>query len=312
MKNRLSSVEANPGASAGAQQPQPYGEIFDRGYQHYDGERYGRSYAIRRLVIYSIKRGLGIKKRWTSKLLPIFLYALAYVPALIIVALLAFLPADDFEGLGFDSLYGVLEVVVLIYASALAPEMLCDDRRERTLQLYFSRPLTTLDYLIAKVSAMGILMSTIIFGPPLLLFLGLTFADDSPLGYIADNATDLAKLTVYGVLVSAFFGAISLAIATFTTRKGVAAAIFIIGTFMLQGIALGFYESIGEGRWRGLFVFLSPPDFVDSLRRWVFRAENQNSMLESADLPGIVTLGWLFVVIAVAMFFMHRTYLQEE
>ena len=305
-------MEANTGANTSAQQPQPYGEIFDRGYQHYGGERYGRSYAIRRLVIYSIKRGLGIKKRWTSKILPIFLYALAYIPALIIVALLAFLPAGDLEGLGFDSLYGVLEVVVLIYASALAPEMLCDDRRERTLQLYFSRPLTTLDYLIAKVTAMGLLMSTIIFGPPLLLFLGLAFADDSPLSYVTDNASDLMKLTVYGVLVSAFFGAISLAIATFTTRKGVAAAIFIIGTFMLQGIALGFYESIGEGRWRGLFLFLSPPDFVDSLRRWVFRVDNQNNMFESVDLPGIVTLGWLAVVIAAAIFLMHRTYLQEE
>lgn len=305
-------MEANPEANASAQQPQPYGEIFDRGYQHYSGDRYGRSYAVRRLVIYSIKRGLGIKKRWTSKILPIFLYALAYVPALIIVALLAFLPADDFERLGFDSLYGVLELVILIYASALAPEMLCDDRRERTLQLYFSRPLTKLDYLLAKVSAMGLLMSTIIFGPPLLLFLGLTLADDNPLGYVTDHATDLAKLTTYGLLVSAFFGAISLAIATFTTRKGAAAAIFIIGTFMLQGIAFAFYESIGEGRWRGLFVFLSPPDFIDALRRWVFRSDRQNSLFASTDLPGVITLGWLFVVIAVAMFFMHRTYLHEE
>ncbi|CAN5778079.1 ABC transporter permease [soil metagenome] len=303
-------MAANPEATG--QQPQPYGEIFDRGYQHYTGQRLGRSYAIRRLIIYSIKRGLGIKKRWTSKILPIFLYGLAYVPALIIVALLAFLPAGDFEGLGFDSLYGVLELVILIYAAALAPEMLCDDRRERTLQLYFSRPIARLDYLLAKVVAMGFLMSTIIFGPPLLLFLGLTFADASPISYFVDHVEDLLKIAGYGLLVSAFFGALSLTIATFTTRKGVAAAIFIIGTFILQGIAIAFFESIGEGRWRGLFVFASPQDFVDSLRRWIFRADSQNRLFEVTDLPGIVTLGWLIAVIAITMFFMHRTYLREE
>ena len=51
-------------------QPQPYGEVFDRGYQHYTGERLGRSYAVRRLIIFSIRGGLGIKKRWTAKILP--------------------------------------------------------------------------------------------------------------------------------------------------------------------------------------------------------------------------------------------------
>lgn len=305
-------METSPNAGANPQDVQPYGEIFDRGYQHYSGKRNGRAYAVRRLVIYSIKRGLGIKKRWTSKILPIFLYALAYVPALIIVALLAFLPVEDFDGLGFDSLYGVLELVILIYASALAPEMLCDDRRERTLQLYFSRPLTRLDYVLAKVLAMGILMSTVIFGPPLLLFLGLTFSDDSPITYLVDHSADLLKIASYGILVSAFFGALSLSLATFTTRKGVAAAIFIIGTFMLQGIANGFHEAIGDGRWRGLFVFISPQDFIDSLRRWLFRVDSQNRLFDSLNVSGAVTLIWLAIVIAAAMYLMHRTYLQEE
>jgi ABC-2 type transport system permease protein len=292
--------------------PQPYGEVFERGYQHYEGERLGRSYAIRRLVIYSLKRGLGIKKRWTSKILPVILYGLAYIPALIIVALLAVLPAEDFDGLGYDSLYGTLELVILIFAAALAPEMLCDDRRERTLQLYFSRPLTRLDYLLAKVSAMGILMSTIIFGPPLLLFIGLAFTDDSPLSYVADNITGLLKIASYGLLVSAYFAALGLIIATFTTRKGIAAAILIIGVLMLAGISNGFFESLEDGEVRGYFVFTSPTDYIDALRRWIFVSDSQNRMFDAANLPGVSLLAWLVIVVAAAVFFMHRTYLREE
>ncbi len=57
---------------------------------------------------------------------------------------------------------------------------------------------------------------------------------------------------------------------------------------------------------------MSPQHFVDALRRWLFRIDQQNRLFASLDLPGVVLLVWLIVVIAVAMFLMHRTYLQEE
>lgn len=304
-------MASDPTAAAQAS-PQPYGEVFDRGYQHYDGPRLGRSHAIRRLIIYSIKRGLGIKKRWTSKILPFILYSLAYIPAFVIVGLLAILPADEFTGIGFDSLYDVLELVILIYAAALAPEMLCDDRRERTLQLYFSRPLTRLDYLASKVAAMGILMSTIIFGPPLLLFVGLTLTDTSPLGYLRDHFADLLKIASFGILMSAFFAAIALTVATFTTRKGVAAAIVIIGYLMLTAIANAFFEALDRSELGGYFVFISPGDFMQALRFWLFRDDSTNPLFEASNLPGVTLLIWLAAIIAVAVYFMHRTYLSEE
>jgi ABC-2 type transport system permease protein len=298
---------AQPGPPA-----QPYGEVFDRGYQHYTGPRLGRSYAIRRLVIYSIRRGLGIKKRWTAKILPFLMYIIAYLPAIVIIGILAFVPLDDLDGLGFDSLYGVLELIILIYAAALAPEMLCDDRRENTLHLYFARPLTRLNYLSAKVIAMSILMATIVFGPPLLLHLGITLVDDSPVSYFVNNLQDLLKIAVYGVLLSAFFAAISLIVATFTTRKGIASAIVIIGVIILTSISNAFYETLNNDTWRGYLVFLSPFDYIDALRRWVFLEDTQNQMVMTSDVPGALIGLWVLVVVAVAVFVMQRAYLSEE
>lgn len=298
--------------AAGAAPPaQPYGEVFDRGYQHYTGPRLGRSYAIRRLVIFSMRRGLGIKKRWTAKIMPFLMYIIAYLPAIVIIGLLAFFPLEDFDGLGFDSLYGSLDLIILIFAAGLGPEMLCDDRRENTLHLYFARPITRLDYLAAKVIAMSILMGTIVFGPPLLLHLGITLVDESPISYFVNNLQDLLKIAVYGVLLSAFFAALSLIVATFTTRKGIAAAIVIIGVIILTSLANGFYEALEGESWRGWLVFLSPFDFLDALRRWVFRQE-PNEMFASSDIPGILLGVWVLVVVAVAMFVMQRAYLSEE
>lgn len=298
--------------AAGAAAPvQPYGEVFDRGYQHYTGPRLGRSYAIRRLVIFSMRRGLGIKKRWTAKVMPFLMYAIAYLPAIVIIGLLAFFPLEDFDGLGFDSLYGSLELIVLIFAAGLAPEMLCDDRRENTLHLYFARPITRLDYLAAKVIAMSILMGTIVFGPPLLLHLGITLVDESPISYFVNNLQDLLKIAVFGVLLSAFWAAISLIVATFTTRKGIAAAIVIIGVIIMTSLVNGFYEALEDESWRGWLVFLSPFDFLDALRRWVFRQE-ANEMVATSDIPGILLGVWVLVIVALAMFVMQRAYLSEE
>lgn len=291
---------------------QPYGEIFDRGYQHYDGERRGRGYAVWRLLLYSIKRGLGIKKRWTAKIIPIFLYAIAYLPAVIIVALLAFIPVEEFDGLGFDTLYDSLEFSILIFAAALAPEMLCDDRRERTLQLYFSRPITRSDYLFAKVGAMGFLMGTIIFGPPLLLFLGLTFSADSPISYLGDHIGDPLKILSYGLLASAFFAAVGLGAATFTTRKGVVGAVVIVGVLLSTAIANAFFEALDTQSWRGYLVLLSPFDFLQALRLWLFRSNDVNRMADASDVPGLVLLAWVVVIVAGAVALMYRTYLTEE
>lgn len=297
--------------AGGTQPQQPYGEIFDRGYQHYTGPRMSRSYAVRRLTTHSIRRGLGIKKKWTAKILPVILYGLAYTPALIIVALLAFIPVEDFNGLGVDSLYGILETVILVYAAALAPEMLCDDRRQGTLQLYFARPLTRLNYLSAKILAMALLMATVIFGPPLLLFLGLAMTGDSPLSYVSENFTDLLKIASYGLMVSAFYAAIALAISLFTTRKGIAAAILIVGVILVTAIVNAFYSAF-DSDWRGYLVFLSPFDFIDGLRRWVFLNETQNGMVETSGMPEFLLGVWLLAVVGVAVALMQRSYLREE
>ncbi len=291
------------------QQTQPYGEVFDRGYQHYDGPRLGRGYAIRRLIIYSIRRGLGIKGKWTAKLTPFFLYSAAYLPALVIIAMLAFLP-DEIGNIGFDTLYGLLTFIVLAYAAALAPEMLCDDRRENTLPLYFSRPLSRLDYLVAKVSAMGILMATVIFGPPLLLFIGITLTADSPASYFANNISDLLKLTVYGFVVSAVWAAGALSVSLFTVRKGIAAAIVMIGVILGTGMANGFYETINSDRWRGWFIFLSPFDFIDALRYWIF-VQDPHPMVATSDIPEPLLGVWVIVIVGIALYLMRRVYLRE-
>ena len=290
---------------------QPYGEVFDRGYQHYQGERLGRSYAIRSLIIYSIKRGLGIKKKWTAKITPILLYTLAYLPAIIITAIISFFPQDD-GGLGYGSLYGFLDFVILIFAASVAPEMLCDDRRENVLPLYFSRPISRLDYLLAKISAMGILMATLVFGPALLLFAGRALTADNPATWFINNLDEIGRIIVYGTLLSAYYAAIGLVIATFTTRKGIAAAIMIVGVIILTGFVNGLFSALDDAT-ANFLVYLSPFDLLDGARAWVFGSTlSADGMPGQADMPGFTYGVAILAVLALAAIIMHRRYLAEE
>jgi ABC-2 type transport system permease protein len=284
---------------------QPYGEVYDLGYQHYDGARLGRPHAIRALILYSIKRGLGIKKRWTAKIIPIALYSAAFMPAVIVAGILAFAPGG--VTFSYHDLNDITGTVLLIFAAALAPEMLCDDRRENVLSLYFSRAITRLDYLLAKLAAMAALMGTMAFGPPLLLFIANTLQAADPLDYFFDHLADLGRIAVNGTLAATFLAAISLAVAAYTNRKGIASGIVIGAAFVLTGIAEALYSAIDSGI-RQYVIFLSPLDLVNAVSAWIF----DGARPRLAELPGGVYAAAMLVVIGIAAGIMYRRYLADE
>ena len=93
-------MSTNSGGTVRAQVPGPaapanparYGEVFDRGYAHYDGERLGRRQAFRSLIGYSMKRALGLRKSWTAKVLPFLMYTAAIIPLIVMIGISAIIP----------------------------------------------------------------------------------------------------------------------------------------------------------------------------------------------------------------------------
>ena len=85
--------------------------------------------------------------------------------------------------------FGFIFLIEGIFVATIAPEMLCGDRRENVLSLYFSRAITRFDYLLAKLVAAAILTLTISLVPCILYWLGRQFLDDSPMSAIKDNYT---------------------------------------------------------------------------------------------------------------------------
>ena len=81
--------------------------------------------------------------------------------------------------------------MVGIFVAMSAPEMLCVDRRERILPLYFSRAIGRFDYVFAKVAAMTLLTMTFSLVPSVILWLGRQLTADSVWQAMRDNVDDL-------------------------------------------------------------------------------------------------------------------------
>lgn len=235
-----------------------YGEVFDRGYAHYKGDRLGRRQAVRSLTFYSMKRAMGIRKSWTAKILPILLYVAAIVPLIVMIGISAVVP--DVEFATYSGYMGAIFLVVGIFVATTAPEMLCVDRRERTLPLYFSRAITRMDYVFAKVVAMTLLTMTLSVIPSVILWLGQQLVSDSPWRAMRDNVGDLGRVLLIGALIALVLGTGGLAVSSLTDRKAIAVTVIIIGFLILTAIGNSGWELLNEDEWARAFVFLSLSD----------------------------------------------------
>jgi ABC-2 type transport system permease protein len=244
-----------------------FGEVYDRGYQHYTGTRLGRRHAFRALTTYSMKRALGAKKPWTAKVIPALLYIAASLLVIIPLGIRAFFKeASVFQYWDyFEAAFYILGVFV----ATIAPEMLCGDRRENVLTLYFSRAITRLDYLLAKLIATALLILTVSLLPLVIYWLGRQLLEDSPLVAMKDHIGDLGRVVLASLVVSAYLGAIGLLVSSFTGRKAIAAAVITIGFLMAFAFAEIGQEVVKDEELKRYFGLLSPQrgptEFINGL-----------------------------------------------
>lgn len=198
--------------------------IFEGGYRRYEGQRLGATHATKAVWVHTLRRILGLGRPARSKVLPVLAILLAYVPMVVFVGLVAFLP-EELEGTlpeyGFT--YGFITAAILLFVVFVAPEALCPDRRSGVLSLYLATPLTRTSYLVAKAAAVSTALLFVTLGPPLLYLIGLALQGAGPDGFGGFLST-LGRIVLAGVLLSAFYTGLSVGIASFTDRRAVAGA----------------------------------------------------------------------------------------
>jgi ABC-2 type transport system permease protein len=245
------------------------GAVYDRGYRPYEGPRGRRGAATLALFKASIRRALGIRRPWRQKVAPFVLLGIVTIPAIVNVGI-GYVTrdrlVDRLEIITYRDYVGVSSAL-LLFVALVAPDVMCPDRRQRVLPLMFARPLTGVDYVLAKVGAITSILFAFSFLPQVVLFLGNMLVSDSAYNYFTGHLDVLWKVPLSVLILAVYYAVIGVAIASLTDRRIVAGA-GVIGLLLVTSIASGIIVgdlAPGEGSVAGLINILSLPLYLRDL-----------------------------------------------
>ncbi len=214
-------------------------EIFDRGYRRYEGERTGVWQAMRSVLWHTIRSVLGIGRKGRHKVFPALVALVAFLPSIAFLAFAVLIGDMLSEELRppYWELFGLPILVVVLFATLVAPEALVRDRRDGMFRLYLSTPLTKPTYLLAKFAAVMAVMAIVVAGPVLLLLVGYTVQNLGPDGFGAWIGV-LGRILLSSVLIVGFMAALSLGASSLTDRRAIA-SVGVLGAVVGVSIVVG-------------------------------------------------------------------------
>src|SRR6266540_2037114 len=237
--------------------PAPAGAIYDRGYRHYDGIREGRSRLVKALVLAGVRRTLGLKRSWRTKVVPWGLLVIAFAPVVAFIGV-------------------------------------------RVVALYFTRPLSRADYLLAKATALVLVMALIALLPLVVLFLGNAVTAPRAVDYLGDHLADVGRILLTGSVLTIFYSSVALAVASLSERRSIATGV-LIGIFLVSNVVVSIVVFTTDFAGRRWLTLLALPNLVERFVDWVFgEPVVPGSIAAEAGFSGPVYLVVLLVATALA------------
>jgi ABC-2 type transport system permease protein len=132
----------------------------------------------------------------------------------------------------------------------------------------FARPLTGVDYVVAKVGSIASILFAFSFLPQVVLFVGNMLVSNSAADYLTGHLDILWKVPVTVLILAMYYAVIGVAIASLTDRRIVAGAA-VIGLLLITSISssiiVGDMQNGGRGSAGGLINILSLPLYLRDL-----------------------------------------------
>ncbi len=254
------------------------GVIHDIGYQRYAGERLGRAQIILALCWHSLRSAFGIGRGVKAKIVPVLTFAIMCLPAVVDAVIVN---RTGTRQVSYDTYQPALRILVMtVFLAAQGPELVSKDLRSHVLPLYFARPISRLDYPLAKLTAFVLACLAMIEIPLLILYLG-TIAQAHGGSAIWSETRALIPGLLVGLMWSVLLASIALAIASLTGRRAYATggiAIFFLLTLTLGRILIRIAVQSSAGSFgpidhpppaAQLYALISPFTVLDGVRQWL-------------------------------------------
>ncbi len=275
------------------------GTVFDIGYQRYSGPREGRHRARTAVFKDGLRTALGIGRGGRAKLLPWtfigLLVVIGFILALVAGAALRLGGPDALEGLPTHSdFYGISSIFFFVFAAVVAPDLICPDRRHGVINLYLVRPLTGIDYIVARWSAFLVVALGVAWLPQFVLLIGRLMGHPDPGGYFSENWTDIPNILLSGAAMAAYMTTLAMLVAAFTKRRAYA-SVFLVGLFVIStpftaGLSTEIEGAVGQ--WISMFNLSNIPVHVNDM---IFGEVSEvTGGAPARELGSRVLLAWYF------------------
>jgi ABC-2 type transport system permease protein len=254
------------------------GVIHNIGYRRYDAARLGRAAIVRALIWHSLRAAFGVGRGAKAKIFPVLLFTLMCLPAVVNAISIA-LSHGGPPVVTYDGYVPQLRTVaMLVFVALEAPNLVSSDLRNHTLPLYFARPISRLDYPVAKLVAFVLACLAMIEIPLILLYLGIATQVHGA-SQVWEQTLRLGPGLLYGAAWAVLLASIGLLLAS-TTGKRVFAICAIGIPLFFSWILAGVLAHIGEqafgpttlGHPSGLTSLaglLSPFTLLGGVLRWL-------------------------------------------
>jgi ABC-2 type transport system permease protein len=282
------------------------GTIYDLGYQSYSGARLGRNHAIAILMKYSFQSAFGLGRGARAKVVPLFVLAIVFLPAIVQVGVASATNQPNF--VNFAGFLQFTAFSIALFAAAQAPELIVTDKQQGVLALYLSRPITARDYALSKMFALTGAMLVLTLGPQIFMFLGKVFLSATPLDMLKSEYPKLGPIIAGTTMTSLFVAGISLAVASLAARRAYATAA-VIAVFMLLPAATEIIRTLTVGPVRKYARLGNPIVILTGFTNWLFDVQaNRRSIVSRLDLPGQAYFYMMVVVIVLSVLLLVRRY----
>ncbi len=290
------------------------GVVYDLGYKPYEGQRLGRSGAIRAMIKDGLRRTFGIRRKARKKIYPWGLVVLAFLPAIVFVglafALSSFAPDAESPFGGHAQYISLVGTVIILFVASAAPNLLIPDREEGVLAVYSSRPMTASDYILGRTGALAAVAAAFFFLPNLIMYIGFAALDaDGLAASLIDNLDDLVKVLLTMLAYVVGYGAPALLVSTYAKRTGPAAGTYLAIVFITPLFAEMFRAlDITGARYGTLISVLQHPEVV---RNWVFDEAQGTVPMSAVGFEPWASVLFIAVLGAATMYLMTRRYRRE-
>ena len=268
--------------------------IHDQGYRHYEGRRAPHGGAW--WIIARSHMATLLQYRWFQILLlvsfaPFVVRAVQIYFASTNAQVAEFLATTPDTFRDFLSQQRLSVFLVVIMQSGL----IADDRRTNALQLYLSKPLTRVEYVLGKlVPPLAFVLGVTWLPAVLLLILQIVFSGS--LTFLRANLFLLPAITLFSLAQALLSACAILALSSLSTSRRFVAVMYA-GIIFFTAAMYQVLRGITSSR---TWAVISPGEMLDVIANAIFRCTGEPAV------PVYVAVIVLLVIVGVAMVILER------